>query len=50
MPAVSQAQYHLMQLVAAGKKKLKGLSRRKAREFIQATPNPSRLPRRVKKT
>lgn len=50
MPAVSQAQYHLMQMVAAGKRKLKGLSRTEAKEFIRSTPNPRKLPKRKKRT
>jgi hypothetical protein len=38
-----------MQMVAAGKRKLKGLSRQEARHFLQMTPNPKKLPKRVKR-
>lgn len=50
MPAKSKAQFRFMAAVASGEVKKKGLSRRKAREFLQTTPSYARLPNRVKRT
>ncbi len=45
MPTRSKAQWRLMQAIAHGKaKEGKGLSKEKAQEFIDATPNYKKLP------
>ena len=45
MPAKSKAQYRFMQAVASGKLKVKGLSKAKAREFVEGQ-SPKGLPER----
>lgn len=44
MPAESKAQFGLMGMVASGKKKLPGMSRAKAKEFVRGV-NPKKLPK-----
>jgi hypothetical protein len=49
MPVVSQAQRKLMAGIASGSIPPKGgLTRRKAQEFLDATPKGAKLPRRAK--
>lgn len=45
MPVKSKAQARLMGAVASGRKKVKGLSRAKAREFLRGV-NVKKLPQR----
>lgn len=45
MPAKSQAQAKFMGLVASGKKKVKGLSKSKAKEFLRGV-KVSKLPKK----
>lgn len=49
MPAKSQAQARFMGLVASGKKKVKGLSASKAKEFVRGV-KIAKLPKKKKKT
>lgn len=48
MPAVSKAQAGLMGLVVSGKKKIKGLSKAEAKEFLRGV-DIKKLPKKVKK-
>ncbi len=48
MPVKSRKQAGFMGLVASGKKKVKGLSKEQATEFLRGV-NVSKLPRRKKK-
>lgn len=48
MPAKSQAQARFMGVVASGKKKVKGLSPTKAKEFLTGI-KVKKLPKKVKK-
>lgn len=48
MPAKSQAQAKFMGVVASGKKKVKGLSKAQAKEYIKGQ-KISKLPKKVKK-
>src|SRR3990172_5362889 len=48
MPFTSQAQAGFMGAIAGGKKKVKGLSRAKAKEFLRGV-KVNRLPRKAKK-
>ena len=48
MPATSKAQARFMGLVASGKKKVKGLSKAKAKEFLKGV-KIKKLPARAKK-
>lgn len=47
MPAKSKAQFRFMRLVASGKKRVKGLSKEKAKEWLRGV-NYKSLPNRVK--
>ena len=47
MPAVSKAQFRFMAMVASGRKKVKGLTPQKAREWL-AGVNYEDLPERLK--
>ena len=47
MPAKSKAQARFMGLVASGKKKVKGLSKSQAGEFLKGV-NVKKLPNKVK--
>jgi len=44
MPVVSRAQARFMGAVASGRIKAKGLSEKKAHEFLSSTKNIKRLP------
>jgi len=48
MPVTSKAQAGFMGAIAGGKKKVKGLSRAKAKEFLRGV-KVNRLPRKAKK-
>lgn len=48
MPVKSKAQARFMGMIASGKKKVKGLSKAKAKEFLQGV-NVKKLPKRVSK-
>jgi hypothetical protein len=48
MPATSKAQFGFMARVASGKQKVKGLSKKQAKEFLTGV-NPNKLPARIKK-
>lgn len=48
MPAKSKAQFGFMARVASGKQKMKGLSRKQAKEFLVGV-NPKKLPKRIGK-
>jgi hypothetical protein len=48
MPASSKAQFRFMQGVAGGSIKAKGLSKKKAAEFVKGQ-SPKGLPKRAKK-
>jgi hypothetical protein len=49
MPARSKAQYRLMQGVASGSIKKKGLSKKVAKEYVGKTKSYSSLPKRKKR-
>jgi hypothetical protein len=51
MPAVSEAQYRLMQMVAHNPAAAKrtGIPQSVGQEYAQATPNPANLPQRATK-
>lgn len=50
MPAKSKAQLRMMRAIADGRMKAPpGLSRAEAREFVEKTRNPKKLPERAKK-
>ena len=49
MPAKSKAQYRFMQAVAHGNIKKEGLSKEKAKEYIDKTRNLRKLKERVNK-
>lgn len=49
MPTKSKAQWRFMQLLAHNKKKVPGLSKEKAKEFIKETEDYENLPEKVKK-
>jgi hypothetical protein len=49
MPARSKAQYRFMQGVASGGIKAKGLSRSKAKEYVNKTKSYSALPKKRKR-
>lgn len=51
MPAQSRAQFRFLQALIHGKlkKKVSGLSKEKAQEFIDKTSNYKNLPEKVKK-
>ena len=42
MPAKSKKQFGLMGLVASGKKKVKGLSKEEAKEYLRGHKKPKR--------
>ena len=46
MPAMSQAQFRAMQAAAHGNSTL-GISPKVGKEFVEATPDPAALPKRV---
>jgi hypothetical protein len=48
MPAKSKAQFGFMARVASGKSKVKGLSKKQAKEFLKGV-DVKKLPKRVKK-
>lgn len=48
MPAKSKQQLKFMAGVASGSIKKPGLSKAKAKEFVDATPNTKSLPKRIK--
>ncbi len=48
-PAVSRAQLRFMAGVASGSIKKKGLSKKKAAEWVHATKNAKRLPNKKKR-
>jgi hypothetical protein len=49
MPAKSKAQYRLMQGVASGSIKVKGLSKSEAKDYVKKTKSYSALPSKKKK-
>lgn len=49
MPARSKAQYRFMRGVASGSIKAKGLSRKKAGEYVRKTRSYSALPKKRKR-
>lgn len=49
MPVKSRAQYKWFKLLGSGKKKVSGLSKEKAKEFLYETEDYKDLPEKVKK-